>query len=59
MANMDQRHFFLKIINNSNALKAITFILGNDLPPHVLHQWMDVRQVEFDKAKFNAHITAS
>ena len=48
--------FFLKKLSNANALRVITFTLGNGLPPHVLHQWMGVRQVEFDKAKFNADL---
>ena len=51
-----RRIFFLKTISNANALRVITFTLGNGLPPHVLHQWMGVRQVEFDKAKFNADL---
>ena len=50
------RIFFLKKFSNVNALRVITFTLGNGLPPHVLHQWVGVRQVEFDKAKFNAHL---
>ena len=48
--------FFLKKLNDANALRVITFTLGNGLPPHLLHQWVGVREVGFDKAKFNADV---
>ena len=50
--------FFLRKLNRTNRLNIITFTLGNGLPPHVLHQWIAVRQVECDKAKFNVDLEA-
>ena len=51
-----RRIFFLKTISNANALRVITFTLGNGLPPHILHQWIAVRQVECDKTKFDVDL---
>jgi hypothetical protein len=50
--------FFLRKLNRTDRLNIITFTLGNGLPPHVLHQWIAVRQVECDKAKFNVDLEA-
>ena len=50
--------FFLRKLNRTDRLNIITFTLGNGLPPHVLHQWIAVGQVECDKAKFNVDLEA-
>ena len=50
--------FWMKKLNNADALRLVTFCLGNALPPHVLFQWLRVRGVALHWPKFHADMSA-
>jgi hypothetical protein len=48
--------FWMKKLNNADALRLVTFCLGNALPPHVLFQWLRVRGVALHWQKLHTHM---
>ena len=49
-------YFWLPKLNDNNLLKYVTFCTGNDLPAHLLLQWLDVRGVSYDNKKVHGHL---
>jgi hypothetical protein len=48
--------FWMKKLNNADALRLVTFCLGNALPPHVLFQWLRVRGVALHWPKLHTRM---
>ena len=48
--------FTMNHLNNVNALRLVTFCMGNGLPPHLLFQWLRVRRVKHNPQKLHEHL---
>jgi hypothetical protein len=44
--------YWMRKLNHNDSLKVITFGLGNSLPSHLIVEWLRVRRVEVEWAKF-------
>ena len=47
--------FWMTKLNNVNVMRLTTFLLGNGLPSHVIHQWLHVRGVTHDAKKLKSY----
>jgi len=50
--------YWMKKLDNRDALRVVTFGLGNSLPPHLIFEWLRVRRVAVDWVKFRADMKA-
>jgi len=49
----ERQIYWMKKLNHRDALRVVTFGLGNGLPPHLIFEWLRVREVEVHWPKFH------